>query len=43
MDGWRNEEVRRSVGVKEKTTDRVDQRVLKWFGNVDRKRGPNVD
>ena len=32
----RNEVVRRRVGVSEKLSKRVDRKVLKWFGHVER-------
>ena len=36
MDGVRNEEVRRKVGIEREVASRADQRVLKWFGYVER-------
>ena len=36
MDRGRNEELKRKVGVKEKLSDRVDRKVLKCFGYVER-------
>ena len=32
----RNEEVRRSAGIERKLASRADQRVLRWFGHVER-------
>ena len=32
----RNEEVRRRAGVERELASRVDQRVLRWFGHVER-------
>ena len=32
MDRVRNEEVRRTVGIKRELASRADQRVLRWFG-----------
>ena len=39
MERLGNEEVRRRVGVKEKTGGRVDRKILKWFGHVKRMSG----
>ncbi len=36
MDRVRDEEVRRRVGVVRKMSERVDQRVLSWYGHVER-------
>ena len=36
MDRVRNEEVRRRVGIKRELASRADQRVLRWFGHVER-------
>ena len=36
MDRVRNEEVRRTAGIKRKLASRADQRVLRWFGHVER-------
>ena len=36
MDGVRNEEVRRKVGIERELTSRADQRVLRWFGHVEK-------
>merc|ERR1712074_215730 len=36
MDRVRNEVVRERVGVPEKLSGRVDRKVLKWFGHVER-------
>ena len=36
MDRVRNEVVRERVGVPEKLSKRVDRKVLKWFGHVER-------
>ena len=36
MDRVRNEVVRERVGVSEKLSKRVDRKVLKWFGHVER-------
>ena len=36
MDRVRNEEVRRRAGIKMELATRADQRVLRWFGNVER-------
>ena len=35
-DRWRNEVVRERVGVPEALSKRVDRKVLKWFGHVER-------
>ena len=37
MDRVRNEEVRRRVGIEMELASRADQRVLRWFGHVQRK------
>ena len=34
--GVRNEEVRRRAGIKRELASRADQRVLRWFGHVER-------
>ena len=36
MDRVRNEEVRRRAGIERKLASRADQRVLRWFGYVER-------
>ena len=36
MDRVRNEEVRRRAGIEREITSRADQRVLRWFGHVER-------
>ena len=36
MDGVRNEEVRRRAGIERELASRADQRVLRWFGHVER-------
>ena len=36
MDRVRNEEVRRRAGIERVLANRVDQRVLRWFGHVER-------
>ena len=36
MDRVRNEEVRRRAGIERKLASRADQRVLRWFGHVER-------
>ena len=36
MDRVRNEEVRRRAGIKRELASRADQRVLRWFGHVER-------
>ena len=36
MDGVRNEEVRRRAGIELELASRADQRVLRWFGHVER-------
>ena len=36
MDRVRNEEVRRTAAIENKLASRVDQRVLRWFGHVER-------
>ena len=36
MDRVRNEEMRRRAGIERELTSRVDQRVLRWFGHVER-------
>ena len=36
MDRVRNEEVRRRAGIKRELASRADQRVLRWFGRVER-------
>ena len=35
-DRVRNEEVRRRAGIKRELASRADQRVLRWFGYVER-------
>ena len=36
MDRVRNEEVRRRAGIQRELASRTDQRVLRWFGHVER-------
>ena len=36
MDRVRNEEVRRRAGIERELVSRGDQRVLRWFGHVER-------
>ena len=36
MDRVRNEEVRRRAGIEGELSTRADQRVLRWFGHVER-------
>ena len=36
MDRVRNEEVRRRAGTEMELASRADQRVLRWFGHVER-------
>ena len=36
MDRVRNEEVRRRTGIEMELASRADQRVLRWFGHVER-------
>ena len=36
MNRVRNEEVRRRVGIERELASRADQRVLRWFGHVER-------
>ena len=36
MDRVRNEEVHRRAGIERELASRADQRVLRWFGHVDR-------
>ena len=36
MDRVRNEEVRRIAGIEGELASRADQRVLRWFGHVER-------
>ena len=36
MDRVRNEEVRRRAGIERELSSRADQRVLRWFGDVER-------
>ena len=36
MDRGRNEEVRRSARIERELASRADQRVLRWFGQVER-------
>ena len=36
MDGVRNEEVCRRAGIEMELASRADQRVLRWFGHVER-------
>ena len=36
MDRVRNEELRRRAGIERELASRADQRVLRWFGHVER-------
>ena len=36
MDRVRNEEVSRRAGIERELANRADQRVLRWFGHVER-------
>ena len=36
MDRVRHEEVRRTAGIEGELASRADQRVLRWFGHVER-------
>ena len=36
MDGVRNEEEGRRAGIERELASRADQRVLRWFGHVER-------
>ena len=36
MDRVRNEDVRMRAGIERELESRADQRVLRWFGNVER-------
>ena len=36
MDRVRNEEVRRKAGIERDLASRADQRVLRWFGHMER-------
>ena len=36
MDRVRNEEVRKRAGIERELASRVDQRVMRWFGHVER-------
>ena len=36
MDRVRNDEVRRRAGIERKLASRADQRVLRWFGHVEK-------
>ena len=36
MDRVRNEEVHRRAGIERELASRVDQRVLRWFGHLER-------
>ena len=36
MDSVRNKEVRRRAGIESELASRVDQRVFRWFGHVER-------
>ena len=42
MDRLRNEVVRERVGVDEKLSERVDRKVLKWYGHVERMSGERL-
>ena len=35
-DRIRNEEIQRRVGIKETLAEKVDRRVLRWFGHMER-------
>ena len=35
-DRIRNEEIRRRAGIEETLVEKVDRRVLRWFGHVER-------
>ena len=39
MDRVRNEEVRRRAGIERELASRADQRLLRWFGHVERMDG----
>ena len=39
MDRVRNEEVRRRAGIERELASRADQRILRWFGHVERMEG----
>ena len=39
IDRVRNEEVRGSAGIERELSSRADQRVLRWFGHVERMDG----
>ena len=36
MDRVRNKEVRRRAGIERELASRADQRVLRWFGHVEK-------
>ena len=36
MDRVRNKDVRRRAGIERELASRADQRVLRWFGHVER-------
>ena len=36
MDRVRNEEVRRIAGIEKELASRADQRVLRWFGHLEK-------
>ena len=36
MDRVRNEEVRRRAGIERELARRADQKILRWFGHVER-------
>ena len=36
MDRVRNEEVRKRAGIERELASRADQRVMRWFGHVER-------
>jgi len=42
MDRVRNEEVRRRAGVDRSLSERVDQKVLRWFGHMERMEGERL-
>ena len=36
MDRFKNKEMRRRPGIQKEVASRADQRVLRWFGHVER-------
>ena len=42
MDRVRNEEVRSNSGIEMESASRADQRVLRWFGHVERMDGYQI-